>query len=59
MIIQEEIRGADNTLVVCKGQEVTPALVLKLKNLRARHVIAGEVTVSMPMSTLAFVKGTA
>jgi response regulator RpfG family c-di-GMP phosphodiesterase len=57
MIVQEEIRGADKTLVVSKGQEVTAPLILKLKNLRARRVIGGEVTVSMPASTLAFVKG--
>jgi response regulator RpfG family c-di-GMP phosphodiesterase len=57
MIIQEEVRGADNTLVVSKGQQVTPPLILKLKNLRARNVIPGEVMVSMPVSTLAFVKG--
>jgi response regulator RpfG family c-di-GMP phosphodiesterase len=57
MIVQAEIRGADKTLVVSKGQEITPPLILKLKNLQARRVIAGEVTVSMPISTLSFVKG--
>jgi response regulator RpfG family c-di-GMP phosphodiesterase len=57
MIVQEEIRGADKTLLVSKGQEITTPLILRLKNLQARRIIGGEVTVSMPMSTLSFVKG--
>jgi len=57
MIVQEEVRGADKSLVVSKGQEVSPALILKLKNLRSRGVIAADVTVSLLKSTLAFVKG--
>jgi hypothetical protein len=44
-------------LLISKGQEATPPLILKLKNLHARKVIVGEVTVSMPTTTLAFAKG--
>ena len=57
MIIQNEIRTGDGALVVSKGQEATPPLMLKLKNLHARRVIAGEVTVSLPTTTLSFAKG--
>jgi response regulator RpfG family c-di-GMP phosphodiesterase len=57
MIIQQEVRTPDGTLLVSKGQEVTPPLVVKLKNFHARRAISGDVTVSMPTSTLAFVKG--
>jgi hypothetical protein len=44
-------------LVVSKGQEVTPTVIFKLKNLIARRSISNDVTVSMPTTTLAFVKG--
>ena len=56
MIIQQEVQSHDGTLLVSKGQEVTPAVIFKLKNFHARRVIGGEVTVSMPTTTLAFVK---
>jgi len=57
MIIQEEVRTTEKVLLVSKGQEVTSPLLAKLKNFHARRVITGEVTVSMPASALAFVKG--
>jgi len=57
MIIQEEVRTTEKVLLVSKGQEVTSPLLAKLRNFHARRVITGEVTVSMPASTLAFVKG--
>jgi response regulator RpfG family c-di-GMP phosphodiesterase len=57
MIIQEEVRTTEGVLLVSKGQEVTSPLLAKLKNFHARRVITGEVTVSMPASALAFVKG--
>jgi CheY-like chemotaxis protein len=57
MIIQEEIRTAEGALLVSKGQEVTAPLLIKLKNFHARRMIAGDATVSMPTTTLAFVKG--
>jgi CheY-like chemotaxis protein len=57
MIIQEEMRTSEGALLVSQGQEVTPPLILKLKNFHARRLIAGDVTVSMPTTTLAFVKG--
>lgn len=57
MIVQQEIRTDDGALLVSRGQEVTAPLLMKLKNFHARRVIAGDVTVSMPTTTLAFVKG--
>jgi hypothetical protein len=57
MIVQSEIRTGEGTLVVSKGQEVTAPLILKLKNLRARHAIGGDLKVSLPAAKLAFVKG--
>jgi CheY-like chemotaxis protein len=56
MIIQQEIRAHDETLLVSKGQEVTPTVISKLKNFQARRAIAGKVTISMPTTTLTFVK---
>jgi ActR/RegA family two-component response regulator len=57
MIIQQEVRTAEGTLLVSKGQEVTAPLLLKLKNFHARRSIGADVDVSMPATTLAFVKG--
>ena len=57
MILQQEVRTGEGVLLVSKGQEVTSALLIKLKNFHARRVIPGDVTVSMPATTLAFVKG--
>jgi response regulator RpfG family c-di-GMP phosphodiesterase len=57
MIVQQEVRSTDGVLLISRGQEVTPPLIIKLKNLHARHVIAAEVTISMPTSKLAFAKG--
>jgi CheY-like chemotaxis protein len=57
MIIQDEIRTPEGTLLVAKGQAVTSPLLSRLKNFHARRVIAGEVIVSMPTTTLSFVKG--
>jgi hypothetical protein len=57
MIVQQELRTSEGVLLISKGQEVTPPLILKLKNFQARHLIAAEVTISTPTTTLAFVKG--
>ncbi len=57
MIIQQEVRSYQGTLLVSKGQEVTSTVIFKLKNFHARLAIGGDVTVSVPTTTLAFVKG--
>ncbi|HKU25145.1 MAG TPA: HD domain-containing phosphohydrolase [Candidatus Sulfotelmatobacter sp.] len=48
MIIQQEIRGVDGTLIISKGQEITPTVIFRLKNLHARRAIPGRITVSVP-----------
>lgn len=57
MIMQQEVRTLEGSLVVSKGQEVTSAVIFKLKNFHARRIIAGELTVSTPKTALTFVKG--
>jgi len=57
MIIQNEVRTVDGVLLVSKGQEVTPPLILKLKNFHARRMISADVTVSMPKTGLTFSTG--
>lgn len=57
MVLQEEVRTHAGDLLVAKGHEITPAVIFKLKNYQARKAISASVTVSMPTSTLAFVKG--
>jgi hypothetical protein len=56
MILQQEISSHDGTLLVSKGQEVTATVISKLKNFQARRAIGGSVAVSMPTTSLAFVK---
>jgi hypothetical protein len=57
MIIQEEIRTSDGVLLVAKGQGVTAPLIAKVKNFHTRRVITRDVTVSMPVTTIALGKG--
>jgi hypothetical protein len=57
MVLQEEVRSHAGDLLVSKGHEVTPAVIFKLKNYHARKAISASVTISLPTSTLAFVKG--
>ncbi len=57
MIIQVDVRSVDGGLLVSKGQEVTQPLILKLKNLHARRVIAADVTISTARSAFVFAKG--
>jgi response regulator RpfG family c-di-GMP phosphodiesterase len=57
MIIQQEVRTSDGTLLVSKGQEVTSPLLLKLKNFQARRLVGADVNVSMPATALAFAEG--
>ena len=56
MIIQQEVRSYQGPLLVSTGQEVTSAVIFKLKNFQARRAIGSEVTVSVPTTSLAFVK---
>jgi hypothetical protein len=57
IILQEEVRSTTGGLLVSRGQEITPTVIFKLNNFRARQTISDSLAVSMPKSTLAFVKG--
>jgi len=57
MLLQQELRSTAGGLLVSRGQEITPTVIFKLKNLYARQAIAGRFAVSTPKSTLTFVKG--
>ena len=53
MIIEQEIHTGAGLLVVAKGQEVTSALILKLKNFLAAKAIENAVQVSSPLALAA------
>jgi len=57
MIVEQDIRSITGLLVVAKGQEVTPALIVKLKNSFAAKAIEGTVQVSSPHAMAASSKG--
>jgi len=48
MILEQEVRTETGLLIVAKGQEVTPALILKLRNFYEKNVMDGVLTVSVP-----------
>ena len=52
MIIQQEIRTVDGTLIISKAQEVTPAVIFRLKNLQARGAIPVSIKISVPLGRL-------
>jgi len=57
MIIQQEVRSTTGGLLISRGQEVTPTVIFKLKNFYSRQAFTGDVMVSLPKTTLTFVKG--
>jgi response regulator RpfG family c-di-GMP phosphodiesterase len=57
MIIQQEVRTTDGTLLVSKGQEATPPMLIKLRNFHEKGAISADITISLPATALAFVKG--
>jgi FixJ family two-component response regulator len=44
-ILDQDIHDTNGTLVVVRGQEVTPTLILKLKNFCSKGTVAGQVRV--------------
>jgi hypothetical protein len=48
MILQQEIRTRAGTLMVPKGQEITPALLIKLVNFSQAGSIDSEIVVLVP-----------
>lgn len=49
MILQQEIRTRTGTLMVPKGQEITPALLIKLENFSRSGTIDAEIMVLVPV----------
>jgi response regulator RpfG family c-di-GMP phosphodiesterase len=49
MILQQEIRTRSGTLMVPKGQEITPALLIKLENFSHAGSIDSEIMVLVPV----------
>jgi hypothetical protein len=56
MIIDEEIRTNAGSLIVARNQEVTPFLILKLRNYRQAGSIVGDIVVSVPKTSAAAAK---
>ena len=47
MVLNQEVRTSSGLLIVAKGQEVTPALIAKLKNFQEKGAITGHVAVKV------------
>ncbi len=47
-ILEQDVFSTAGSLIVARGQEVTPALITKLKNFQARGALSGKVTVLIP-----------
>jgi hypothetical protein len=47
MVIDQDVRTDTGLLIVSRNQEVTPALILKLKNYYEKGVISGDIVVSV------------
>jgi response regulator RpfG family c-di-GMP phosphodiesterase len=56
MIIDQEIRTEARALIIAKNQEVTPFLILKLKNYHQKGAIIGDIAVSVPKTAAAAAK---
>jgi hypothetical protein len=51
MVLREEIRTHTGLLVAAKGQEISSALLLRVRNFRERNQISGKVSVLIPRQT--------
>jgi response regulator RpfG family c-di-GMP phosphodiesterase len=56
MIFDQEIRTDAGSLVVARNQEVTPFILLKLKNYHEKSAIIGDIVVSVPKTASAAAK---
>jgi CheY-like chemotaxis protein len=50
MVLREELRTHGGLLVVAKGQEISSALLLRLRSFRERNQVSGSVLVLIPQS---------
>lgn len=56
MIVQQEVRAHDGTLVLSKGQEITATVIFRLTNLQSRRSISATISVSIPGKSAALSK---
>ena len=56
MIIDQELRTETGVLITAKNQEVTPFVILKLKNYYEKGAIIGDIVVSLPKAAAAKAK---
>jgi response regulator RpfG family c-di-GMP phosphodiesterase len=56
MIIDQELRTEAGALITAKNQEVTPFIILKLKNYYEKGAIIGDIVVSLPKAAAAKAK---
>jgi CheY-like chemotaxis protein len=47
MVIEEDVRTTAGLLIIARHQEVTPSVILKLKNYYEKGVVVGDILVSM------------
>ena len=52
MVLNQEVRTKEGVLVVAKGQEVTFAVIAKLKNFSKKGAIPETTSVIMPKETI-------
>jgi response regulator RpfG family c-di-GMP phosphodiesterase len=50
MIIEADVSSQAGQLIIARNQEVTPSVILKLKNYRQKGLIADDIAVSTPQS---------
>ena len=53
MVIDQDIRTEAGLLIIARNQEVTPSVILKLKNYYEKGVIIGDIVVSVPQTSAA------
>ena len=53
MVIDQDMRTEAGLLIIARNQEVTPSVILKLKNYYQMGVIIGDIRVSMPQTLAA------
>ena len=53
MVIEQDVRTEAGLLIIARNQEVTPSVILKLKNYYEKGMIIGDILISMPQALAA------
>jgi len=56
MIVQQEVRAHDGTLVLSRGQEITATVIFRLTNLQSRRSLPAKISVSTPGKSASLTK---